>query len=63
MRKYYFCDANETVYTENEKKKSFFTAHRFMLIGEFKNRRDAEEHFAKNNPYAAYCCPRNEKRI
>lgn len=46
MRNYYLCNANFAVYTEVEKSHSEYSAHRFQLLGSFKNRA-AEDHFFK----------------
>lgn len=42
MKKYYYCEANLTVYTEKEMRKSVFHPSRFVEIGAFKNRLEAE---------------------
>ena len=42
MRKYFYCEANFAVYTEKEKLNSVFSSGRFVLIGEYKNRSQAE---------------------
>lgn len=47
MRNYYLCNANFTVYTEVEKSHSEYPAHRFQLLGSFKNRSAAENHLFK----------------
>lgn len=60
MRNYYYCEANCTVYTEREKIKSTFPGHRFVLIGEFKNRVQAENAWLEKHPLGAVA---NEKRI
>lgn len=49
MRKYYYNNANSEVYTENEKLNSIWPGSRFELIGEFKNRSEAEQ--ARENQY------------
>lgn len=58
--RYYYCEANSTVYTEREKIKSTFPGHRFELIGEFKNRVQAENAWIEKHPMEAVA---NEKRI
>ncbi len=45
MRKYYYNEAMNAVYTEKEKAVSKWPASRFELIGSFKNRREAEDFF------------------
>lgn len=57
MRKYFYNNANFEVYTEIEKINSVFCASRFEFIGEYKNRRAAEE--ARENQYP-YPDPRGE---
>lgn len=42
MKNYYINNANNAVYTEAEKNNSNFPASRFVLIGQFKNRTQAE---------------------
>ena len=42
MRNYYYCEANGAVYTENEKVKSDWPACRFIGIGKYTKRVDAE---------------------
>ena len=59
MRNYYYNNANFAVYTEIEKSKSRFPKHRFELIGQFKNRTDAESHCEENIGGIEY----NAKRI
>lgn len=50
MKTYYYCNADHHIYTETEKKKSLFPGCRFETIGQFKNRRSAEDAFLKAEP-------------
>ena len=43
MRKYYLNRGTASVYTEDEKKRSMFPQEKFELIGEAKNREEAEK--------------------
>lgn len=51
MKNYYYCNANGSVYTENEKTNSRFPASRFEMIGQFKSRVQAETAFSAKNPF------------
>ena len=61
MRNYYYCEANSMVYTEKEKINSVWPAGRFMLIGAFKSRSDAEVSFGEKN-YNIYINYSDERR-
>ena len=55
MRKYYLNRGTASVYTEDEKHRSRFPQEKFELIGEFKNRDEAEKaYYEKTGIYPAY---------
>lgn len=55
MKNYYYCDAMISVYTEKEKENSRFPQSRFELIGQFKNRRQAEDAYSEKFGTFTFC--------
>lgn len=50
MKNYYYCEANDAIYTEKEMNRSKWPSGRFEKIGAFEKREEAEIAYMNKNP-------------